>query len=224
MALMTAQEYVESLRKLNTRVYMFGEKIENWVDHPMIRPSINCVAMTYALAQDPQVRGADDCQVQPYGPHHQPLHPPASVHRGPDEQGEDAAPAGPEDRRLLPALRGHGRPQRRVHTTYEIDARHGTGIPPAFVEFVQRMAGKGLDCGRRHDRSPGRPGLAPHAQKDPDMFLRVVERREDGIVVRGAKMHHDRRPSTPHQIPRHAHADHARGRPGLCRGLLRPRR
>ena len=28
MALMTAQEYVESLRKLNTRVYMFGEKIE----------------------------------------------------------------------------------------------------------------------------------------------------------------------------------------------------
>ena len=48
MALMTPQEYIESLRKLNTRVYMFGEKIENWVDHPMIRPSINCVAMTYA--------------------------------------------------------------------------------------------------------------------------------------------------------------------------------
>ena len=54
MALMTPQEYIESLRKLNTRVYMFGEKIDNWVDHPMIRPSINCVAMTYALAQDPQ--------------------------------------------------------------------------------------------------------------------------------------------------------------------------
>ena len=54
MALMTAQEYIESLRKLNTRVYMFGEKIENWVDHPMIRPSINCVAMTYELAQNPE--------------------------------------------------------------------------------------------------------------------------------------------------------------------------
>ena len=54
MALMTPQEYIESLRKLNTRVYMFGEKIDNWVDHPIIRPSINCVAMTYALAQDPQ--------------------------------------------------------------------------------------------------------------------------------------------------------------------------
>ena len=54
MALMTGAEYIESLRKLNTRVYMFGEKIENWVDHPMIRPSINCVAMTYDLAHDPQ--------------------------------------------------------------------------------------------------------------------------------------------------------------------------
>ena len=36
------------------QVYMFGEKIDNWVDHPMIRPSINCVAMTYELAADPQ--------------------------------------------------------------------------------------------------------------------------------------------------------------------------
>lgn len=54
MALMTAEQYIESLRKMKTRVYMFGEQIENWVDHPMIRPSINSVAMTYQLAQDPQ--------------------------------------------------------------------------------------------------------------------------------------------------------------------------
>ena len=52
--MMNAQEYIDSLRKLDNRVYMFGEKIENWVDHPMIRPSINCVAMTYEAAQDPQ--------------------------------------------------------------------------------------------------------------------------------------------------------------------------
>ncbi len=46
MSLMTGAEYIESLRKLNTRVYMFGEKVDNWVDHPIIRPSINCVAQT----------------------------------------------------------------------------------------------------------------------------------------------------------------------------------
>lgn len=49
--LMTAKQYIDSLRKLHTRVYLFGELIENWVDHPMIRPSINSVAMTYALTK-----------------------------------------------------------------------------------------------------------------------------------------------------------------------------
>jgi aromatic ring hydroxylase len=34
------------------------------------------------------------------------------------------------------------------------------------------------------DRSKG-----PAAQDDPDLYLRIVERREDGIVVRGAKVH-----------------------------------
>ena len=40
MALMTGDQYVESLRKLKTRVYIFGERVENWVDHPIVRPSI----------------------------------------------------------------------------------------------------------------------------------------------------------------------------------------
>jgi len=36
MALMTPEQYVESLRKLNLKVYLFGELIENPVDHPII--------------------------------------------------------------------------------------------------------------------------------------------------------------------------------------------
>ena len=35
----------------------------------------------------------------------------------------------------------------------------------------------------------GDRGLAPHAQRDADLFVHIVERREDGIVVRGAKCH-----------------------------------
>ena len=38
--MMTAGEYIESLRKLNTVVYLFGERVGNFVDHPIIRPSI----------------------------------------------------------------------------------------------------------------------------------------------------------------------------------------
>ena len=54
MGLKSAKEYIASLRKMKTRVYLFGKKVDTWVDHPIIRPSINCVAMTYALAEDPQ--------------------------------------------------------------------------------------------------------------------------------------------------------------------------
>ena len=53
MALMTGEQYIESLRKLKTKVYLFGQEEKNWVDHPIIRPSINSVKITYDLAKDP---------------------------------------------------------------------------------------------------------------------------------------------------------------------------
>ena len=55
--MMTAEEYIQSLRDLRPRrVYAFGEKIEDCVSHPLIRPSINCCAMTYKLAEMPEYR------------------------------------------------------------------------------------------------------------------------------------------------------------------------
>ena len=52
-AMMTSDQYLESLRKMDLKIYMFGKRVENWVDNPIIRPSINSVAMTYKLAQMP---------------------------------------------------------------------------------------------------------------------------------------------------------------------------
>ena len=48
--MMTADQYEESLRRLNLVVYMFGKRIKNVVDDPIIRASIKEVAMTYELA------------------------------------------------------------------------------------------------------------------------------------------------------------------------------
>ena len=47
MAQMTGTQYEESLRKLNLNVYMMGEKVENVVDNPILRPSMNSVKLTY---------------------------------------------------------------------------------------------------------------------------------------------------------------------------------
>ena len=54
MSMMNAQQYEESLRRLNLVVYMFGKRIENVVDDPIIRPSMNAVAKTYELAHRPE--------------------------------------------------------------------------------------------------------------------------------------------------------------------------
>ena len=51
--MMTAEQYEASLRKLNLVVYMFGKRLPNVVDDPVIRPSMQAVAKTYELAHRP---------------------------------------------------------------------------------------------------------------------------------------------------------------------------
>lgn len=52
----TAQQYEDSLRNMNFKVYLQGEQVNNPVDHPIIRPSMNSVKMTYALAEDLNIK------------------------------------------------------------------------------------------------------------------------------------------------------------------------
>ena len=54
MPMMTAEQYEESLRDLNLVVYMFGKRLENVVDDPIIRPSMQAVAKTYEMAHRPE--------------------------------------------------------------------------------------------------------------------------------------------------------------------------
>ena len=56
MTLMTGEQYVESMRKKNLQVYMFGKKIPCPADDPILRPSMNSVRMTYDLAQGPNYK------------------------------------------------------------------------------------------------------------------------------------------------------------------------
>ena len=52
--MITAEQYEESLRRLNLVVYMFGKRVENVVDDPIIRPPMKAVAKTYELAHLPE--------------------------------------------------------------------------------------------------------------------------------------------------------------------------
>ena len=187
--LMTKEQYIESLRQMKTRVYMFGEQVENWVDHPIIRPSIECVGMTYELANDPEY--ADLCTAK-------------SSYTGEIVNRFTHLHQSTEDLiKKVKMLRLLGQKtascfQRCVgmdafnamfSTTYELDKKHGTNYHENFNNFLKMVQENDYVVDGAMTDPKGDRGLAPSAQKDPDLFLRIVERREDGIVVRGAKAH-----------------------------------
>lgn len=189
MTMMTGAQYIESLRKLNTRVYMFGEKIDNWVDHPMIRPSINCVAMTYVLARDPEYT---DLMTATSHLTERKINRFAHIHQDTEDLKKKV-----KMQRLLGQKTGSCF-QRCVgmdafnavySTTYEIDEKYGTHYHENFKKFLIYVQDQDLIVDGAMTDPKGDRGKAPHEQTDADLFVRIKEVREDGIVVRGAKCH-----------------------------------
>jgi len=52
--LKTREQFVESLKKQKPEIYMFGERVEDRVNHPLLKPQIDVIALTYELAHDPR--------------------------------------------------------------------------------------------------------------------------------------------------------------------------
>jgi 4-hydroxybutyryl-CoA dehydratase/vinylacetyl-CoA-Delta-isomerase len=55
--------------------------------------------------------------------------------------------------------------------------------------FVEHCKEHDLRCVPCITDAKGHRALGPAQQDDPDLYLRVVEQRDDGIVIRGAKLH-----------------------------------
>jgi 4-hydroxybutyryl-CoA dehydratase/vinylacetyl-CoA-Delta-isomerase len=73
--------------------------------------------------------------------------------------------------------------------TYNVDQKYGTKYNQNYLEFLKHMQKNDLTANAGVTDVKGDRSLSPSEQVDKDMFLRVVEKREDGIVVRGAKAH-----------------------------------
>ena len=74
-------------------------------------------------------------------------------------------------------------------TTFEMDKKHGTEYHKRFVEYMKLVQENDWTVDGAMTDPKGDRGLSPSQQKDPDMFVHIVEKRKDGIVVRGAKAH-----------------------------------
>jgi 4-hydroxybutyryl-CoA dehydratase/vinylacetyl-CoA-Delta-isomerase len=187
--LMNARQYEESLRKLRLNVYMFGKKVDNIVDDPIIRPSMNAVAATYEFAHRPEYEDILTAKSHLSG---RKINRFTHIHQSTEDLVKKSKMG-----RLMGSLTaccfqrcvGMDGLNALSISTHAIDQKHGTEYNKRFLKYLQYVQDNDLVCDGAMTDPKGDRSLPPHQQHDPDMFLHVVEERADGIVVRGSKAH-----------------------------------
>ena len=189
MALMTGEQYIESIRSLNLQVYMFGKKIDCPVDDPILRPSLNSVRMTYDLAQMQEYQDLMTVISPETGER---INRFTHIHRSTEDLRNKVKMQrllGQKTAACFQRCVGMDAFNAVYSTTYECDEKYGTPYHANFKKFMLHFQDKDLTVDGAMTDTKGDRSKAPHAQEDPDLFLHVVERRPDGVVVRGAKAH-----------------------------------
>jgi 4-hydroxybutyryl-CoA dehydratase/vinylacetyl-CoA-Delta-isomerase len=189
MTLKTKEQYIDSLKALKTKVYLFGELIENPVEHPMIKPSLNSVAMTYELAQNPEYEEVMTTVSHLTG---KKINRFCHIHQSTEDlinKVKMQRLCGQKTGSCFQRCVGMDAFNAVYSTTFEIDQAYGTDYHEKFKKYMIYVQDNDLVVDGAMTDPKGDRGLSPSKQADPDLYLRVVERREDGIVVRGAKAH-----------------------------------
>jgi 4-hydroxybutyryl-CoA dehydratase/vinylacetyl-CoA-Delta-isomerase len=187
MPIRSADDYMASLRGRKLKVYLFGELVAEPLDHPVIRPSINAVAETYRLAEeDPELASApstlSEQRVNRF------LHVTESVN--------DVVMQNRMQRRLgqrtgtcFQRCVGMDAINSLYSISYDIDQAKQTHYHERFRAFVKHMQSENFVVGGAMTDVKGDRSKAPHEQADPDLFVHVVARNAEGVVIRGAKAH-----------------------------------
>ncbi|WP_378956584.1 4-hydroxyphenylacetate 3-hydroxylase family protein [Pelosinus sp. sgz500959] len=189
MSFKTAEQYEESLRKLNFKVYLQGELVENCVDHPIIRPSMNSVKMTYELAQDPQYEELMTATSHLTG---KKINRFCHLHQSADDLVKKVKMQrllGQKTAACFQRCVGMDAINAVDSVTFEMDKKLGTTYHERFTKFLLQMQEEDWTVDGAMTDPKGDRGLSPSKQVDPDLFVHIVEKREDGIVICGAKAH-----------------------------------
>jgi 4-hydroxybutyryl-CoA dehydratase/vinylacetyl-CoA-Delta-isomerase len=182
------QEYIASLRGLKHQLYVLGEKVEDPTQHPMLRPSLNALSKTYQMAHDSRYthlfvrQGLDGDRVNCF----------TSLHQDPQDllnKVKALRLLGQETGTCFQRCVGWDALNTLESTTFEMDQALGTHYHHRLLSYLRYVQHNDLVCNGAMTDVKGDRGQRPSQQADPDMYLRVVERRPDGIVVRGAKAH-----------------------------------
>lgn len=189
MALKTPEQYEESLRRMHFKVYVMGELVQNPVEHPIIRPSMNAVKMTYDLAQVPEYEGLMTAVSHLNGKRVNRF---THLHQSTDDLANKVKMQrllGQKTAACFQRCVGMDALNSAESTTFEMDQRLGTKYHERFMKFLKMVQEEDLTVDGAMTDTKGDRSLPPHRQPDPDMYVHVVQKDDKGIVVRGAKAH-----------------------------------
>ena len=183
----TGEEYIESLKGRDLKIYLFGELVKEPVSHPMIRPSINAVARTYDLAVEEEELASSQSSISGERVNR-------FLHIA--ESAEDLVLQNKMQRKLgqltgtcFQRCVGMDALNSLHSTTFEIDEKHETKYHERLLEFIKMVQHENLVIGGAMTDVKGDRSLTPSEQEDPDLFLHIVDRDDKGVYVTGAKAH-----------------------------------
>ena len=189
MTMMTGEQYVESIAGLKLEIHMFGERVSSAAADPILRPSLNSVKMTYDLAQMPEHEDVMTAVSHLTGKR---INRFCHIHQSPGDLVKKVKMqrlCGQKTASCFQRCVGMDAFNAVYSTTYEMDAKNGSHYHSRFVEYLKMVQERDYTVDGAMTDTKGDRSLSPSQQADPDLYLRVVERLPDGIVVRGAKAH-----------------------------------
>lgn len=181
---LTAAAYRDSPRRYKPRVFVDGWAIESVADVPSLAPGIAALGIAYDFANLPEHRVLMQARQGTSG---------KTVNRMPhiDEASGDllykleavhllCKHSGCAQRYLT-----HDAFNAIFQSTRRTDAAQGSDYHQRFLAYMHRIQDEDLTCGVAMTDAKGDRSKRPHEQTVPETYLRIVERRADGIVISG---------------------------------------
>lgn len=189
MALKTRDDYLQSLKELRPNIFKFGERIDDVTTHPATRRTVESHARAFDAAFAPDYSDVFTA-ISPFTGE--------KIHRfNSMMQTLDDIIYNSKFKRMMYRFTGTctgglcvGWNAQNVmwNITYEMDKELGTNYQERLKKWIINAQKNGLVVAGALTDAKGDRSLRPSAQPDLDSNLHIKEVREDGIVIRGAKV------------------------------------
>jgi 4-hydroxybutyryl-CoA dehydratase/vinylacetyl-CoA-Delta-isomerase len=189
MKIKTKEDYIRSLKEQGHVVYYNGQRVKDITTHPAFIPHINAAAKTYEMALAPEFEDLATAVSHLTG---QRISRFTHIHQSVEDlikKVQLLRAIAHETGSCFQRCVGWDALNATYMTTYDIDEKYGTNYHARFIEYLKMIQDTNKMVVGGMTDTKGDRSKPPSQQADPDLFTHVVEKRQDGIVIRGSKAH-----------------------------------